>query len=81
MGTSQRKGFNRRRHMSNNSTTPTEGTTKVLDMTLDEDSKSLYAAGPTNFEPTEGVGSHSSDNARESQDVTAWEDVVQILRL
>ena len=67
--------------MSNISTTGTDGTTTNFNMTLDEDSKSLYEAGPTNFEPTEDLGSHSSDSGRHPQEVTAWEEVVETLRL
>lgn len=67
--------------MSNISTNQTDGTTTDFDMTLDEDSKSLYAAGPTNFEPTEDLGSHSSDSGQHPQEVTSWEDVVETLRL
>ncbi len=67
--------------MNNTSTTRTDGTTADIDMTLDEDSKSLYAAGHRNFDPTEDLGSHSSDSGRQPQEITAWEDVVKTLRL
>lgn len=56
------------------------GTTRNVCIVLDEDSKSLYAAGPTIRESVD-VGGSSSSGRSMPRPVAVWEDIVRTIRL
>ena len=59
----------------------TNGTTAHINVSLDEDSKSLYAAGPSSLEPVDTALASSSSGVLVPQTGVVWEDIMKTIRL
>ena len=59
----------------------TNGTTMNPNAKLDDDSRSLYSVGQTNFEPVEMFPFSSSSSSFQRPTSTTWEEVLKTIRL